>query len=63
MLHFNIIYFSFFVDVEIVHSSFVYNLFIYLDLILNCAILSIITNLITIIIYRFFEYRVLFEPS
>ena len=60
MFHFNIVYFLFFVDVEIIHSSFVYNLFIYLDLILNCVIFLIMINLIIIVTYKFLEYRVLF---
>ena len=61
MFHFNIVYFLFFVDIEIVYSSFIYNFFIYLDLILNCVILSIIISFITVVTHKFFEYRVLFE--
>ena len=61
MLHFNIVYFLFFIDIEVVYSSFVYDFFIYLDLILNCVILSIMINFIIIIIYKFFKYHVLFE--
>ena len=63
MFHFNIVYLLFFVDIEIIHSSFVYNLFTRLDLILNNAILSIMISLITIITHRFLEYDVLFESS
>ena len=63
MLHFNIVYFSFFVDIEIVYSSFIYDFFICLDLILNCAIFSIMINLITIVTYKFLEYHVLFRFS
>ena len=63
MFYFNIVYFLFFVNIEIVHSSFVYDLFIRLDLILNNVILSIMTSFVTIITHRFFEYDVLFEFS
>ena len=61
MLHFNIVYFSFFVDIEIVYSSFVYDFFIRLDLILNNAIFSIMINFVIIITHKFLEYDVLFE--
>ena len=61
MLHFNIVYFSFFVDIKIVHSSFIYNLFIRLDLILNNANFLIIINFITIVTHKFFEYDILFK--
>ena len=61
MFHFNIVYLSFFVDIEIVYSNFVYDSFTRLDLILNNTIFSIMVNLITIITYRFLEYDVLFE--
>ena len=61
MLHFNIVYFSFFVDIEVVYSSFIYNLFIRLDLILNSVIFSIMISLIIIVIYKFLEYDVLFK--
>ena len=61
MFHFNIVYFLFFVDIEIVYSSFIYNFFIHLGLILNNAILSIMINLITVITHKFLKYDVLFE--
>ena len=61
MFYFNIVYFSFFVDIEVVHSSFIHDFFIRLDLILNNAIFSIIINFIIIIAYKFLEYGVLFE--
>ena len=61
MFHFNIVYLLFFVDIEIVYSSFVYDFFTRLDLILNNAILLIIINFIIIIIYRFLKYDVLLE--
>ena len=60
MFHFNIVYFSFFVDIEVIYSSFVYDSLIRLDLILNNAILSIMTNLVTIVAHRFLKYDVLF---
>ena len=60
MIHFNIVYFSFFVDIEVVNSSFVYDFFIRLDLILNSAVFSIMINLVIIITYKFLEYGVLF---
>ena len=61
MLHFNIVYFLFFVDIEIVYSSFIYGFFIRFDLILNNAIFSIMINFIIIITHKFLEYDVLFE--
>ena len=61
MLYFNIVYFSFLVDIEVVYSSFVYDLLIRLDLILNNAILLIIISFIIVITHRFFKYDVLFE--
>ena len=61
MFHFNIVYLLFLVDIEVVHSSFVYDFFTRLDLILNNAIFSIITNLVIIVTYKFLKYDVLFE--
>ena len=61
MFYFSIVYFSFLVDIEVIYSSFVYDYFTRLDLILNNAIFSIMINLIIIITYKFLEYDVLFE--
>ena len=61
MFHFSIVYFSFLVDIEVVYLNFVYDYFTRLGLILNNAVFSIMINLVTVIIYRFFEYDVLFE--
>ena len=60
MLYFSIVYLLLFVDIEVIHSNFIYDLFIRLNLILNNAIFSIMTNLVTIIAHRFLEYDVLF---
>ena len=61
MLHFNIVYFSFFVNIEVVYLSFIYDLFTRLDLILNNTIFSIIISFIIIITHKFLEYDILFE--
>ena len=61
MFHFNIVYFLFFVDIEVVHSSFIYDFFIYFDLILNNVVFLIMINLVTIVTHKFLEYGVLFE--
>ena len=61
MFHFNIVYFLFLVDIEVVYSNFIYDFFIRLDLILNSAVFSIIISLVTIITHKFLEYDVLFE--
>ena len=61
MFHFSIVYLSFFVDIKVVYSSFVYDFFIHLDLILNNAVFLIMISFITIVAYRFLEYDVLFE--
>ena len=63
MFHFNIVYLSFFVDIEIVYSSFVYDFFIRLDLILNSVIFSIMISLITVVTHKFLKYRVLFGSN
>ena len=63
MLHFNIVYFLFFVDIEVVYLNFIYDFFIRFNLILNNAILSIMINLVTIIAHKFLKYDILFKSN